>query len=113
MCSECVMLTSLFQNHDRSLWLVYDLKHFSGGTGVVTPSKPPLPTKNFCLYPPPVSRCCPKNWYDIGPNLCKIRSKTDLYDNGTMSFTCEHSPNWQVCCSQIMAVVTLAFFPIV
>ena len=24
VCSECVMLTSLFQNHDRSLWLVYD-----------------------------------------------------------------------------------------
>ena len=39
--------------------------------------------------------------------------KSDLYDNGTMSFTCEHSPNWQVFCPQIMAAVTLAFFPVV
>ena len=35
---------------------------FSGGvTGVVTPSKAPSPTKNFCLYPPAVLRCFWKN----------------------------------------------------
>ena len=27
------------------------------GAGVVTPSKPPPPTNNFCLYPPPFLRC--------------------------------------------------------
>ena len=27
------------------------------GAGVVTPSKPPPPTNNFCLYPPPILRC--------------------------------------------------------
>ena len=32
------------------------LKFFEGA-GVVTPSKPPPPMNNFCLYPPPVSRC--------------------------------------------------------
>ena len=29
---------------------------FSGGAGVVTPSKPLPPTNNFCLYPSPVLR---------------------------------------------------------
>ena len=51
MCSECVMLTSLFQNHDRSLWLVYDY-NFSGedrGGDTFKTSSPyekllPLPT---------------------------------------------------------------------
>ena len=33
------------------------IKIFRGGAGVVTPSKPPPPTNNFCLYPPPVLRC--------------------------------------------------------
>ena len=27
------------------------------GAGVVTPSKPPPPTNNFCLFPPPILRC--------------------------------------------------------
>ena len=27
------------------------------GAEVVTPSKPPPPTNNFCLYPPPILRC--------------------------------------------------------
>ena len=30
---------------------------FSRGAGVVTPWKPPPPTNNFCLYPPPILRC--------------------------------------------------------
>ena len=33
------------------------IKIFRGGAGVVTPSKPPPPTNNFCLYPPPIFRC--------------------------------------------------------
>ena len=28
-----------------------------GGAGVVTPSNPPPPYKQLCLYPPPVFRC--------------------------------------------------------
>ena len=31
------------------------------GAGVVTPSKPPPPMNNFCLYPPPVLRCFRKD----------------------------------------------------
>ena len=31
------------------------------GAGVVTPSKPPPPTNNFCLYTPPSLRCFWKN----------------------------------------------------
>ena len=39
------------------------IKIFRGdGAGVVTPSKPPPPTNNFCLYPPPVLRCF---WKDL------------------------------------------------
>ena len=28
--------------------------------------------------------------------------KSDWYDNSTMSFPCERSPNWQVFCAQIV-----------
>ena len=118
MCSECVILTSLFQNHDKSLWLVVYDKNFSGGTGVVTLSKSPLPTKNFCLNPPLFQDVLPKTG-TILDRICVNTvnyisfQKSDLYDNGTMSFTCEHSPNWQVFCPQIMAEVTLAFFHVV
>ena len=36
------------------------IKNFRG-SGVVTPSKPPPPTNNFCFYPPPVLRCFRKD----------------------------------------------------
>ena len=38
------------------------IKIFQGEAGVVTPSKPPPPKNNFCLYPAPVLRCF---WKDL------------------------------------------------
>ena len=39
------------------LFSFFLLWNFCKGAGVVTPSKPPPPTNNFCLYPPPVLGC--------------------------------------------------------
>ena len=54
------------------------------GAGVVTPSKPPLPTNNFCLYPPPVLRCF---WQD--PLMIPPPPTTPLQ----ASFTATPSPS--------------------
>ena len=74
---------------------------------MVTPSKPlPLRT-TFAFTHPLFQDIVPKTGTIIDRIRVNTQStipiqKSDLYDNGTMSFPCEHSPNWQVFCPQII-----------
>ena len=93
------------------------IKIFQGRTGGGDTFKTSSPYEKLLPLPTPFQDVLPKTGTILN-QICVTQStisfqKSDLYDNGTMSFTCEHSPNWQVFCPQIMAVVTLAFFPIV
>ena len=50
--SECLEI--MFSTSTETSWCM--IKIFWGAE-VMTPSKPPPPTNNFCLYPPPVYEC--------------------------------------------------------